>query len=325
MGFKKDRYTPANTPLAPAASESEVDVLKEKAGDTLQRVLSTKEFMGGIMENTKVVNEALKDIEVAMDNTVEAVENQMDMTQSIQDIIEDTDEKTREIIDGLDGETRDIIVDGVALVEELSSKAGETVVGNNAMKDAAEQLQQKSEEVRSITDIIFSISKQTNLLALNASIEAARAGEAGKGFAVVAEEIRGLADQTRKATENITGILDTLVSEASNVAQKVDDNVKLSEQQGEMIQQTSQTFQTIADRMKDLSENIGGISGMVSDVRDANSNIVSSVQTLSAASQEVNANTQSAVELSNRSVDLVEQFDSHMQRIEASVREIATE
>ena len=325
MGFKKDRYTPANTPLAPAASESEVDVLKEKAGDTLQRVLSTKEFMGGIMENTKVVNEALKDIEVAMDNTVEAVENQMDMTQSIQDIIEDTDEKTRGIIDGLDGETRDIIVDGVALVEELSSKAGETVVGNNAMKDAAEQLQQKSEEVRSITDIIFSISKQTNLLALNASIEAARAGEAGKGFAVVAEEIRGLADQTRKATENITGILDTLVSEASNVAQKVDDNVKLSEQQGEMIQQTSQTFQTIADRMKDLSENIGGISGMVSDVRDANSNIVSSVQTLSAASQEVNANTQSAVELSNRSVDLVEQFDSHMQRIEASVREIATE
>ena len=325
MGFKKDRYTPANTPLAPAASESEVDVLKEKAGDTLQRVLSTKEFMGGIMENTKVVNEALKDIEVAMDNTVEAVENQMDMTQSIQDIIEDTDEKTRGIIDGLDGETRDIIVDGVALVEELSSKAGETVVGNNAMKDAAEQLQQKSEEVRSITDIIFSISKQTNLLALNASIGAARAGEAGKGFAVVAEEIRGLADQTRKATENITGILDTLVSEASNVAQKVDDNVKLSEQQGEMIQQTSQTFQTIADRMKDLSENIGGISGMVSDVRDANSNIVSSVQTLSAASQEVNANTQSAVELSNRSVDLVEQFDSHMQRIEASVREIATE
>ena len=79
MGFKKDRYTPANTPLAPAASESEVDVLKEKAGDTLQRVLSTKEFMGGIMENTKVVNEALKDIEVAMDNTVEAVENQMDI------------------------------------------------------------------------------------------------------------------------------------------------------------------------------------------------------------------------------------------------------
>lgn len=82
--------------------------------------------------------------------------------------------------------------------------------------EIVESLAEKASKIQSVVDMIKAIAEQTNLLALNATIEAARAGEAGKGFAVVASEVKALAGQTAKATEEIAGQINAVSQEVGN-------------------------------------------------------------------------------------------------------------
>lgn len=197
--------------------------------------------------------------------------------------------------------------------EELSASVDEinrqVIQSNKIAQEAVEEAQQTNEKVEGlaeaaqkigdVVDLINDIASQTNLLALNATIEAARAGEAGKGFAVVASEVKSLATQTSKATEEIgsqiTAIqaatgeavqaiqgIGSTIGEIGSIATSVATAV---EQQGSATREIAGSVQQAAQGTQEVSSNITQVTEAASESQSASGQMLDSVKELSQQSE----------------------------------------
>ncbi len=285
--------------------------IREVAADVEGKMDDVTDAIARIEEATDNMSNSLKGISDGVSDNADAIMGQTDQTNSIARIIEETNEKNNAIRTTTEnaGAT---VNEGTEAMEKLSSHVATAIASGEQMKLSAGNLQERSESVRAITDMILNISSQTNLLALNASIEAARAGEAGKGFAVVADEIRQLAEQTKSATEQITEILDQLAKDADEVATRVDESVELSNAQRELADDAAEKFSNIKTAVGDLNLGTEEMSRLMEQLVEANKLIVDSVSTLSASSEEISASTQEVSDSSEDNVQLVRQFSEIM-------------
>ncbi len=266
---------------------------------------------------------ALGDIARQASSSDQLLSTQCGMVIDIQGQLAATGERANTIVSSMDNACT-IIGNGAKLAKELSKKAANSLTASETMKQSAVQLQQKTDEVRSITNIILNISSQTNLLALNASIEAARAGEAGKGFAVVADEIRGLAEQTKNATVNIASILDTLVQQAQEVSDQIDGNVSVTESQGKLIEETSEQFTKIQSIIESVEADISEIHNQIADISKANNELAANGKVLVDAFEKTSADTSDTFHLSEEQLTSFSKLTDRMTEIQSKLETVLT-
>ncbi|MBE0440050.1 MAG: HAMP domain-containing protein [Gammaproteobacteria bacterium] len=185
---------------------------------------------------------------------------------------------------------------------------------NNAAQTISE-LEQASENINSILEVIKAISEQTNLLALNAAIEAARAGEQGRGFAVVADEVRTLAGRTEAATKEISELMDTFKSDSRKSVAVMESGRK---QAGDSIDKATLTSQRLRDinnavtEISQMSESIAQVAERQRGVADESNRNMASIHTISTSVAQGALETEQASEqlisLSNALRHLVNKF-----------------
>jgi methyl-accepting chemotaxis protein len=163
------------------------------------------------------------------------------------------------------------------------------------------KLGESSREIGDVVRLITSIAEQTNLLALNATIEAARAGDAGKGFAVVADEVKQLAQETARATEDISQRVETIQADADQATRAI------SEIAG-VITRINEFQTTIASAVEEQTATTQAINAGVSDAATGSGQIARSISGVANAAGETTASIvqaeESARELSGMSGEL---------------------
>ena len=242
----------------------------EETGNVLDSFSKNSEEITGINERTQDINARLEEL-TAINRQLSDLANQVNQ---------------------LSKENQDKMNSATESMEQIHRST-------NECKEIVWKLGEESKEILGIIQVITGISQQTNILALNATIEAARAGEHGKGFAVVAEEIQKLAEQTRKAVDNIGTIVTASVEDTGRAVKVMEQSVNLTETGMESMREVGSSTASITSSNEKMTKQIVEMDHTVENIWIQSNEVAKGMQQVNVSTQnnykaieQVNAATQ---------------------------------
>lgn len=274
----------------------------------IQRMGATlRDLISGIRDGVTQIASAAEELSAVTEQTSAGVNNQKIETDQVATAMQEMSATVHEVARNAeqasvaaanaDTQARDgdkVVGEAITQIEKL---AGEVLRSSDAMT----LLEQESDKIGKVMDVIKAVAEQTNLLALNAAIEAARAGEAGRGFAVVADEVRGLAQRTQQSTEEIESLIAGLQNGTRQVSQIMlgsrsltDSSVALTRKAGTSLESITQTVSSI----QAMNQQIAAAAEQQSSVADEISRSIVNVRDVCEQTAEASEETAaSSVEL----------------------------
>ena len=260
--------------------------------DSANHVQSNSESLSAVAEETTAsaeqVSVAIEEIAEGASKSAEDAEEVTNNSVHLSDQINLISEKSIEMTK-IARKANEINVDGQNQMRDLKTSFNSWDANLTSMSEVVKTLEHKVKAIGGVMETIMEISAQTNLLALNASIEAARAGEHGKGFAVVAEEVRKLAEQSAKATEDVKKTIIELQQESALVSEQMNETRETFQNQGTVVVETEMTFGEISKLMSSMQLSIDETFKEVEQVSHYKNQVVDTIQMMAATSQQTAA------------------------------------
>ncbi|MBU5483188.1 methyl-accepting chemotaxis protein [Clostridium sp. MSJ-11] len=306
---------------------------KDEIGDVTKAVekmnISIKEIIKNVLEQSEYTGKSVENISLNMDtlnykvhNTSAAAEElsaSMEETGASAEEMSATSQEIEKAIEKIALKAEEGAISSINILDKASKLKEEVMKSQQLAHELKENINNKMEksirdsksieQIKLLTDAILQITSQTNLLALNAAIEAARAGESGRGFAVVAEEIRELAEESKKRAKEIqdtTGIvlnavenlkinsqevlqfMDKDMDEVYNNTTKVcDEYSKDASYYNQISEDFSATSEELLSSVKSVVEVINNVASAADEGANSTSNIAQNTEEIAAATESI--------------------------------------
>lgn len=258
--------------------------ISERAGETVEGCLKQEELTVTNVNMTEDITKGMEEISV----NISTVSNTANAT-------------AEEAKKG--NEKLDIVVNQMSDIESKVRATAEKI----------HELNQMSNSIQTVVELISDISSQTNLLALNASIEAARAGEHGKGFAVVANEVSQLADQSKKAADEIGSIITEIQASIGQCVKQMEAGAQSVEIGIAQSSEAKETFNEILQHINKVSDEMTNVSAIAEEINGGSSRLLDSIVSIKDISSTVTQKTEDGLKAADEQkqmmLKVIEQVD----------------
>lgn len=270
---------------------------KKTAISASEIAVATEEIAGGassLATEAERGNELTDNISTQMASVISANEQ---MGQSARHVEQSSEQGTRHL-------------------NQLMTKTQKTEEMIGALVKKVDSLKDSTSSVLKVLEVLQNITKQTNILSLNATIEAARAGAAGRGFMVVADEVRQLAEQSRKSIDMVGEIADNIMNEMNATVEALSAAYPLFKEQMDAVKDTNVIFDSVQQQMGAFVERLDSVTDSIEDLNEAQTTLSEAMSNVSAVAEQSSATSEEVASLSSEQQNISNQLVKLSEKLE---------